>query len=100
MARADCVAAGRVARAESVAWHEVIPSTAPGLVDLAIGNSFSTLLLLSTSVIPAEAWNASSFGFSGLPIGLDLHFQGAVLDGLTLLPPLGETNVETGTVVP
>jgi len=79
---------------------QLAPSSAPGLVELAIGNGFSSLFVLGTLVTPAAAWTQLELAFTGLPPGLQVHFQGVVLAAAGPSPPYATTNAVTGTVVP
>jgi hypothetical protein len=75
----------------------LLPSTIPGLIDLAIGDNFSSLFILSSDVQPAQAWLQKSFFFSGFPFGLDLYFQTAEVDPVTI--EITTSNVAHGTWV-
>jgi hypothetical protein len=79
---------------------ELLPTNLPGIVDLAIGNNFTSLFILNTSVIPAKGYVEVVIPMSGLPSGLQVHTQGAGLllsNGFAL--PATPSNVQTGTIL-
>lgn len=78
----------------------LLPSTLPGIVDLAIGNNFTSLFLLASPVIPAEGYKSLSFPLAGLPAGFKIHAQAAALLISNFYKlPTSMSNVQTGTVL-
>ena len=79
---------------------ELIATNLPGIVNLAIGNNYSSLFILNTSVIPAQGFVEVTTPMAGLPIGLTIHTQGAGLSlssGFAL--PASGSNVQSGTIL-
>lgn len=83
-----------------LASPSAVPSVLPGVLEADIGNGFQTLFFVTTPVIGAQAWAPFAFGFSALPVGLEIHFQGAVLEAAAPVFPLVMTDVVTASVVP
>ena len=77
-----------------------VPSVLPGVLEADIGNGFGALYFVTVTVVGAQAWEPFGFGFSALPVGLELYFQGAVLEAAAPSYPLATTDVVTATVVP
>ncbi len=77
----------------------LVPTNLPGIVNLGIGAGFTNLFNLGAKVVsPATATAEWNFPIS-LPLGTKLHFQAAVVDGLTGALPLTSTNVQSTTVL-
>jgi len=78
----------------------LLPSVLPGIVDLAIGNNFTSLFLLASPTIPAEGYKALNIPMSGLASGTKIHVQaaGLILANFYSLPAT-VSNVQTGTVL-
>mgnify|MGYP002628516306 CR=1 FL=1 len=79
---------------------DLLPTSLPGIVNLAIGNNYSSLFILNTSVIPSSGYANVTIPMTGLPIGLSIHTQGAGLSlssGFSL--PASGSNVQSGTIL-
>jgi hypothetical protein len=76
------------------------PSQLPGIIDLAIGNGFNELYVLTAKLIPAAGSYQQSYVFhAGLPFGTAVYWQAAMIDAATLAFPLVATNVVNGIVL-
>ncbi len=74
-----------------------LPSVIPGVLNLSIGNSFSSFFILSTDVQLGQGWLERSFNFSGFPFGTLFYFQVAEVDPVTI--DITTSNVATGSWV-
>ena len=73
-----------------------LPSVLPGLFALDIGNNFSSLFQVYTTVIGPQGYGAVTLPFSGVATGTTLYFQALRSEGFL---PLDTTNVQVGTVL-
>jgi hypothetical protein len=76
------------------------PTNIPGIVNMAIGNNYTSIFIIATPVIPARGFVSVTVPILGLPTGFNVYTQGAVLrvaNGFSL--PATTTNVQTGTVL-
>ena len=73
-----------------------LPSVLPGLLALDIGNNFSNLFQVYTTVIGPQGYGEVSLPFSGVGTGTTLYFQALRSQGVL---PLDATNVQIGTVL-
>ena len=77
-----------------------LPSVLPGILNLGVGNNFSSLFLITVVSIGPAGHTSLALPVSGVPPGLTIHFQAAVLDVSSGALPLLSTNVQTGTFAP
>lgn len=82
-----------------IAALDLLPSSLPGLVDLAIGNGFSSYLLLGSKVLGSNGLASQPLKFTQSLGGLPVHFQSAQFDPATGLLPLAASNVMSVTVL-
>lgn len=83
-----------------IASPSAVPTTVPGLVDLAIGNNGASTFILATPTIGASGIFEKTFALPSLPPGFQIHAQAAVLlsaNGYAL--PATTSNVQTGTIL-
>lgn len=74
----------------------LVPSTVPGVIDLAIGNAFQELLILPDTRTADPATCTAVFELPLAASGTSLHFQAFLVDPTAPNPlPAGTTNVET-----
>jgi hypothetical protein len=79
---------------------ELIPTVVPGIANMAIGNNYNSIFILGSEFIPPKGWVEIITPMAGLPTGLQLHVQGAVLTGLSLYTfPTVPSNVQSGTIL-
>lgn len=77
---------------------ELVPSTLPGQLDLAIGNNFSSLIFVGALEIPAAGWLGFTLPFSGIE-NLPIYFQSAQYDPEVGIAGVVESNVAEGFIV-
>jgi hypothetical protein len=54
-----------------------LPSVIPGMVNLGIGNGFTTLVQLQSAVVPAKGWVQIATGPTAIPAGTHVYVQAA-----------------------
>jgi subtilisin family serine protease len=77
------------------------PTLVPGIVSAGIGGGdLANIHLLAIGVVdPFAGSNLHLVPVAGLPVGLHVHLQAAVLDGQVPVLPLVPSNVQSGTLV-
>jgi len=78
----------------------LLPTSLPGIVDLAIGNQAASLFLLGAPLIGLSGYTHWTVPMAGLPSGLGLHVQTATLAlaaGYVL--PSTPSNGQSGTTL-
>lgn len=75
---------------------DALPSLAPGIASLGIGNGFSSLFFVGTFPIEAPGWVQTQFEFTGLPLLTFLNMQAVVYDPVTGALPAPSTDVVVG----
>jgi subtilisin family serine protease len=77
------------------------PTLVPGIVAAGIGGGdLANVHLLAIGVVDGVLGsNLVRVPVAGLPLGLNVHLQAGVLDGLAPSLPLSTTNVQSGTLV-
>lgn len=75
---------------------DALPSLAPGIATLGIGNNFSSLFLVGTFPIEAPGWAQTQFQFAGLPFLTFVNLQAVVYDPVTGALPAPSSNVVLG----
>ncbi len=70
-----------------------LPSSLPGIVDLEIGNGFTSLDLFWTFVLGDKAWEAQTFPLTGVGLFTTWYLQGGVLLSSTGTFPLETTDM-------
>jgi hypothetical protein len=73
----------------------------PGIVSAGIGGGdLANIHLLAIGLVdPFAGSNLHLVPVAGLPLGLHVHLQAAVLDGQAPVLPLETSNVQSGTLV-
>jgi len=74
-----------------------IPSTVPGLLNLGIGNNFSSLFVLGFHPVPLKGWTQTTIPFSGLAAPTNIYWQTIALPGVP--GPFPTSNVQASYVV-
>ena len=77
-----------------------LPTNIPGIVNMAIGNNYTQMIVIITPTIPANGYVSVVVPIGGLPTGFTAYTQGAVLrlaSGYSL--PATATNVQAGTIL-
>ncbi|MHC4262594.1 MAG: hypothetical protein ACYSWX_08745, partial [Planctomycetota bacterium] len=82
-----------------LASTENIPTSVPGVFDVAIGNNLSSLFLLGDFAIGSTGNRTFSTPLVGLGSGTKLYFQSVVFDASNPVLPLAASNVESGTIL-
>lgn len=83
-----------------VASPSNLPTNLPGIVDLAIGNQYTSIYILGIYAIGPAGLVKQTYPLSGLPSGLKIHAQTASLLGANgFALPATTSNVQTGTVL-
>jgi len=72
------------------------PTPIPGIVDLGIGGGIGGIVEVKTVPLSGGGLHAFSLGIGTAPIGVDFHFQLAVLSAATGTLPLVTSNVVKG----
>jgi hypothetical protein len=76
-----------------------VPSIAPGIVSLGLGNQFTTLAEVARGVAGQNGlWTVSLLAPAGLPVGTPLWLQCIAFDPINATLPLPVTNVPRLTV--
>ncbi len=76
------------------------PSVAPGIVELAIGDGFTSFFPLGSQVIPDKGWTQFDLPLpTTLPVIVQIHLQAAVLAQPAATLPLATSNAVTFWVV-
>ena len=77
------------------------PTVVPGIVSAGIGGGdLANIHLLAIGLVdPFAGSNLHLVPVAGLPLGLHVHLQAAVLDGQVPVLPLETSNVQSGTLV-
>ena len=77
-----------------------LPTTLPGIVDLAIGNNGTSLFVLGAPLIGPAGYTELTVPMAGLPAGLTLHVQtAALLLSTAYALPATASNVQSGTIL-